>query len=690
MKNKAAIITVNWDGKKFLKNCLSSLYKQTYKNFDVYFVDNGSIDNSIEFVKKNFPKTKIIRLDKNYGFAKGYNEGIKEVLKDKSIEYIICLNNDTIVDKNWLKSLIEKVDYDKKIDMVSSQSCFPNGKIQTIGLKFEKNLIGNKIGGLSIGYGEKAKKHNKPLEVYCPSGVSALYTRRLLEDVGLFDEDFFAYAEDLDLGMRARRSGYKCIYSPKSKLIHLHSQTSGGIASPLKAYLIKRNSYFVAIKNFNFVDLMLFPSREFFWNIKSLFEKNKEKSVNKLKNKIGLWGIIMIIFKTYLMVFIYMPKMLFKRFHFIEKQRKKPGKRQNYNIGILIHEHKNGGSYIMSERISKLPNTKLVLLSSNRTKKKPSKKNLRIRTIKLLGKRILYNPLDIFSIDRKISLWHINYPSPLIIPLFIFSRKPKIVSFHFMLSRHPFCLSRNKGLNDLTNKFFLNPFYKFIVNIIILFSNKITFITKAQLKEYSKGVFFKYLLEKKSIVINNFIEEDKIIKSKKQYPNSVIFVGNLEKAKGFDDLLKVINSLKRLIKFTIIGRGKLESHIPKDKNITYIKSVDSKNILKYYDQSSIFILPSYTEVFPVTITEAMARGLVILVSKIPGMEEIVKEDKNGYLFSPGDLNEIKKIILYLKKYPKEIKRISINNLKDIWKFAAEKKLLEYAKIYKELLKNKND
>src|SRR3989344_3399710 len=121
---KASIIIVNWNGMKFLKNCLDSVYKQTYKNFQVYFVDNGSIDGSSEFVKKNYLKAKIIQLDKNYGFAKPNNIAIKESFKDKEVEYIVCLNNDTIVDKNWLKELVKTARKDKKIGAVGSLALY--------------------------------------------------------------------------------------------------------------------------------------------------------------------------------------------------------------------------------------------------------------------------------------------------------------------------------------------------------------------------------------------------------------------------------------------------------------------------------------------------------------------------------------------------------------------------------------
>lgn len=307
-KGKVAIIIVNWNGLKFLQDCLTSVYDQTYTNFDLYFVDNGSKDDSVKFVQDNFPKTKIIALDRNTGFAQGNNEGIKVAFKDTDIEYIVCLNNDTIVEKEWLGGLVEEVNYNEKIDMVGSLSFLPDGNVYSIGAQFNKNL-----SDLSIGYGDSHQKYTKKQEVFSPHGVSVLYTRRLLEDVGLFDEDFFAYCEEFDLGLRARNKGYKAMFTPKSKLVHLVSQSSGGMANPLKAYLNKRNSYFVAIKNFPVIDLILFPFRDIAWSIRSLKNK-KDNSVKILKSKIGTKDLLLLMLKIYGSILYYTPKMWYKRF----------------------------------------------------------------------------------------------------------------------------------------------------------------------------------------------------------------------------------------------------------------------------------------------------------------------------------------------------------------------------------------
>ncbi|MDK2907725.1 MAG: hypothetical protein PWQ87_183 [Candidatus Woesearchaeota archaeon] len=316
---KAAIIIVNWNGKKFLKDCLNAVYKQTYENFEVYFVDNGSIDGSADYVKKNFPKAKVIKLSKNTGFAKGNNEGIKEAFKDKKVEYIVCLNNDTIVDKNWLKELVKTAEKDEKIGMVSSKAYFKDGKtIQNAGLIYSPSLHINKKGGISLGYGMTDKEMpelSNEIEIFCPGGVAPLYKRKVLEflykrDKEIFDEDFFAYAEDLDLGFRIRKIGYISFLSPKAKLIHLHSKT-GGVASPFKAYYSERNTILTAIKNLPLFDLFLFPFRNFF--VKVSYLKKENSSVKKLREDKSLSGIFWILIKAHFSALFLTPKMLIKR-----------------------------------------------------------------------------------------------------------------------------------------------------------------------------------------------------------------------------------------------------------------------------------------------------------------------------------------------------------------------------------------
>ncbi len=311
---KAAVIIVSFNGLKFLNECLDALNNQTYKNFDIYFVDNGSIDGSYEFVQTKFPKAKLIQQDKNYGFAQGNNVAIRQALKDSEVDYIVCLNNDTKVDKRWLEELIAPVQSDPSIGMAASKSYFPSGLIQNAGIEVFRNKFGFYIEAKARGGNIDDKttdKYNTQEFIFGPSGNAALYTRKFIETVGMFDEDFFAYIEDVDLALRGQNKGYKCIYNPKSTLIHYHSQT-GKSASPFKAFMSKRNLFFMAIKNFGFFELITFPITDLLWNFRSM--KSENSSVNILQDKIGLFGMIKIILRIYLSVLINFPRMFLKRF----------------------------------------------------------------------------------------------------------------------------------------------------------------------------------------------------------------------------------------------------------------------------------------------------------------------------------------------------------------------------------------
>lgn len=232
-----------------------------------------------------------------------------------------------------------------------------------------------------------------------------------------------------------------------------------------------------------------------------------------------------------------------------------------------------------------------------------------------------------------------------------------------------------------------------IINLVSIFSDRLIFLTNVQKIDYENICLFKETLFKKDRVINNFVEKDKILKSKKGTCKKlkVLFVGRLSFSKGFHNFLELIRIFKSEgVSFSTIGEDSLRGKIKKTHitGLVYFGAVKNKRIYGYYDKNNIFILPSYSEVFPMTILEAMARGLVVLVSDIPGMREIIKEGRNGYLFPPGDIEKMKEIILYLKDNPKEIERISKNNLKDIWKFTAEKQVPKYIKAYKEVLREK--
>lgn len=249
----ASVIIVNWNGKELLKECLSSLKNQTYKNFEVIVVDNGSTDGSGELLRSEYYGfVKLISLEKNTGFGKGNNIGIKH----SKGSYILLLNNDCVVDKLWIAELIRVAKSDPMIGMCAS-------KILSY---YDKNVIDNTghliyMDGLNRGRGRleiDSGQYDFKKDVFFPSACAALYRREIFDEIGGFDEDFFAYGDDAELGIRARLRGWKCIFVPTAIAYHKYSKSTSAY-SPLKALLVERNRIWVALKCFPTKALLLSP-----------------------------------------------------------------------------------------------------------------------------------------------------------------------------------------------------------------------------------------------------------------------------------------------------------------------------------------------------------------------------------------------------------------------------------------------
>ena len=249
-----SIIIVNYNGKHYLEECLSSLGGLDYpKNrIEVILVDNASTDGSFEYVKKTFPNVQILQLDKNYGFCKPNNEGVK-IAKG---EYVVFLNNDTTVDKMWLSELVKGVLSDSDVVSCASKMLYYQRKeiINTAGGKI--TIIG---GGFYRGYGDKdGEKYNKFEYTGFGCGAGVLVRKDFFEKIGGFDEDYFASCEEHDLGWKSWLYGYKVLYVPTAVMYHKESGTFGSKSSfqPIKVYLITRNRLYNLFKNFEFINVL--------------------------------------------------------------------------------------------------------------------------------------------------------------------------------------------------------------------------------------------------------------------------------------------------------------------------------------------------------------------------------------------------------------------------------------------------
>ena len=216
---KVSIIIVNYNGEKFLKDLLDSLKKTKYSNYEIIFVDNASIDNSIKIVEKNYPKVKIIK-NINNGFAGGLNIGIKACSHDS--EYIIPLNYDMYVHPDWLSYLMETMHSDKKIAVVGYARLLPKSdKIETLGNKCADENLAKFI---KIGAGKNLKEFldKEIIEVdFC----LGLIRKSIFNKTGLFDEKIFAMYEEVDLCRRIKNAGCKIVVNPKAKVWHFGSQS---------------------------------------------------------------------------------------------------------------------------------------------------------------------------------------------------------------------------------------------------------------------------------------------------------------------------------------------------------------------------------------------------------------------------------------------------------------------------------
>jgi GT2 family glycosyltransferase len=238
-----AVIIVNWNGLQYLPACLLSLTRQNYPDFQIVVVDNGSTDDSIVYLEQRYPTVHIIRNQSNLGFAAACNQGILAT----DTKYVALLNNDTIVHPEWLRAMIEEMN-DPTVGMCACRmlSMRDHRMVDSTGIAVDRLGF---AWGIAGGLPDDPLHYPKPDQLLGPSGGAGLYRRYMLEDIGLFDESFFAYLEDVDLAWRAQWAGWQCQFAPNAIVFHVHSATATRIPH-LKSRLLARNRIWMIIKNY--------------------------------------------------------------------------------------------------------------------------------------------------------------------------------------------------------------------------------------------------------------------------------------------------------------------------------------------------------------------------------------------------------------------------------------------------------
>ncbi len=236
-----SVVITNYNGRRYLPDCLSSLADQTYRDFETILVDNGSTDGSVEFVEENYPGVRIVRNRENQGFAGGTNAGIRAARG----EYVLTLNNDTRAEPGFIEHLWNAMDIDPAVGMCAAKMLFPDGSINSTGICISRSGAAWDRGMYEPDRGQ----YDRPDEVFGPCAGAALYRREMLDEVGLFDEDFFCYMEDVDLAFRARLAGWACRYVPEARIYHYHGGTAG-VGTEFAVYYGNRNVVWYVVKNF--------------------------------------------------------------------------------------------------------------------------------------------------------------------------------------------------------------------------------------------------------------------------------------------------------------------------------------------------------------------------------------------------------------------------------------------------------
>ena len=249
---RISVIVLTWNGRELLRDCLASLSGQTYRDFEVLVVDNGSADGTAEMVAGEFPDVNQLRQEQNTGFCRGNNLAFAEARG----ELLVLLNNDAEAAPDFLSQIADAADREPDIGMFATRVMMHDRRnvFDSTGLLVYPDGICRSRGWLETDVGQ----YEEAVEVLGPNGCAAVYRREMLDDVGPFDERYFAYLEDLDLAFRGQLRGWRCRYVPGAICYHKKSITSG-YHSKFKAYLVERNRIWNAVKLFPLRLLVLSP-----------------------------------------------------------------------------------------------------------------------------------------------------------------------------------------------------------------------------------------------------------------------------------------------------------------------------------------------------------------------------------------------------------------------------------------------
>ena len=240
-------LTLNWNGRKWLGECLSSLLEMDYPNYEVVMIDNGSSDDSVSFVREDFPTVHVVENRANLGYARGFNRGL-EFAAARGADFFLILNNDTRIDAHALSALVQTALTQEQVGFVTGKVYFHDrpSVLQTVG-KTEHAVLwnGSHVGGNE----EDCGQHDQLAERPFLDDIFTLVSRQLYDETGGYDPQFFLQGEEFDWQARAKKTGWRFYYTPEAKLWHHGSLSMGGLGSPISEYFYVRNHFVVLAKH---------------------------------------------------------------------------------------------------------------------------------------------------------------------------------------------------------------------------------------------------------------------------------------------------------------------------------------------------------------------------------------------------------------------------------------------------------
>lgn len=247
---EVSVIIPNYNGIAYLEGVLASLEQQTMDNFEVIVVDNGSTDGSSTFIAANFSWVRIIELPDNFGFSRAVNVGIEA----SRTPYVLLLNNDTEVEKNFVEEMLAAIRRHKNAFSCQAKMIqyHDRDKLDDAG-----NYYCSLGWGFARGKGKDISVYDKEERIFAACAGAAIYRKKLMNKTGLFDEEHFAYMEDVDIGYRARIYGYENWYAPRAVVYHVGSGTSGSRYNQFKIRYSSRNNIYMIYKNMPLLQILI-------------------------------------------------------------------------------------------------------------------------------------------------------------------------------------------------------------------------------------------------------------------------------------------------------------------------------------------------------------------------------------------------------------------------------------------------